>query len=69
MLYALLLKVRKKALAAGGDVFPEGFENAVFMDTFVWFPIAFLAGLTLMLGVHRLWLREAPRKEAAEQEE
>ena len=50
VLYALLLKIKKQGIDS------EHVENAVFMDTFSWFPITFLIWLFILLGVCFLWL-------------
>lgn len=65
--YALLLKIRREHLMpeftvlenqGAGISMKAQIENAVFMDSFTWFAMAFPVGLCLILIVCRLWLRE-----------
>jgi MFS family permease len=50
VLYALLLKIKKQGIHS------EQVENAVFMDTFSWFPITFLIWFFILLIIYFLWL-------------
>jgi len=50
ILYALLLKVKKQGINS------QHVENAVFMDTFSWFPITFLVWFFILLIIYFLWL-------------
>jgi len=50
ILYALLLKIKKQGMHS------ELVENAVFMDTFSWFPITFLIWFFILLIIYFLWL-------------
>lgn len=52
VLYALLLKIKKQGLHS------EDIENAVFIDTFSWFPITFIVWLFIVLIIYFLWLRK-----------
>jgi hypothetical protein len=49
--YALVLKAEKEGFSS-----PE-MENAIFMDTFSWFPITFGAWFLIVLGIYFLWLK------------
>ncbi|MDX2445680.1 MAG: MFS transporter, partial [Desulfobacterales bacterium] len=50
ILYALLLKIKKQGINS------EHVENAVFIDTFSWFPITFLVWFFILLIIYFLWL-------------
>ena len=50
ILYALLLKIKKQGIDS------EHVENAVFVDTFSWFPITFLVWFSILLIICFLWL-------------
>jgi xanthine/uracil/vitamin C permease (AzgA family) len=50
ILYALLLKIKKQGIDS------EHVENAVFVDTFYWFPITFLVWFFILLIICHLWL-------------
>ena len=52
ILYALLLKAKKQ-----GD-YSGAVENAVFMDTFSWFPITFIACFFLFFMIYYIWLKK-----------
>ena len=52
VLYALLLKIKKQGLQS------EQIENAVFMDTFPWFPIAFFVCFFILLIIYYFWLKK-----------
>ena len=50
VLYALLLKIKKQGIDS------EHVENAVFVDTFSWFPVTFLVWYFILLIICFLWL-------------
>ena len=50
ILYALLLRIKKQGIDS------EHVENAVFVDTFSWFPITFLIWFFILLIICLLWL-------------
>jgi MFS family permease len=52
--YALLLKIKKQGIHS------EHIENAVFIDTFSWFPITFLVWFFILLIIYFLWLNRPP---------
>jgi len=52
ILYALLLKAKKQGIHS------EHVENAVFMDTFSWFPITFIACFFALLMIYYFWLKK-----------
>jgi len=52
ILYALLLKIKKQGVES------QALENQVFMDTFSWFPITFVAWFCLLLLIYFLWLKK-----------
>ncbi|MBU8848482.1 MAG: MFS transporter [Desulfobacterales bacterium] len=52
ILYALVLKIKKQSIHSG-DI-----ENAVFMDTFSWFPITFIIWFFILLAIYLLWLKK-----------
>jgi MFS family permease len=52
ILYALLLKIKKQGIHS------EHVENAVFIDTFSWFPITFLFWFFILLIIYFLWLKK-----------
>ena len=56
VLYALLIKLKKQALAG------DHIEDLVFIDTFVWFPTSFVICFFILLIIWRLWLRKPADK-------
>lgn len=52
ILYALLLKAKKQGIHS------EHVENAVFIDTFSWFPITFIACFFALLMIYYFWLKK-----------
>jgi len=53
ILYALVLKIKKQGMSS------KHLENAVFMDTFPWFPILFAAGFFVLSIIYILWLKKS----------
>ena len=53
ILYALLLKIKKQGIPSDNS------ENAVFMDTFSWFPITFIIWLFVLLVLYFFWLKKS----------
>ncbi|MCK5165538.1 MAG: MFS transporter [Desulfobacula sp.] len=53
ILYALVLKIKKQGLPS------DQVENAVFMDTFSWFPTTFIIWFLILLVIYVLWLRKS----------
>ncbi|MCD4721795.1 MAG: MFS transporter [Desulfobacula sp.] len=53
ILYALLLKIKKQGIQS------EHVENAVFMNTFSWFPITFMIWFFILLVIYVLWLKNS----------
>lgn len=54
ILYALVLKIKKQGIQS------EDIENIVFMGTFSWFPLTFIAWFLLLLVIYFFWLKKAP---------
>ena len=52
ILYALLLKIKKQGIHS------EHVENIVFIDTFFWFPVTFIACFFALLMIYYLWLKK-----------
>ena len=52
VLYALLLKIKKQGIHS------EHVENAVFIDTFSWFPMTFMACFFALLMIYHFWLKK-----------
>ncbi|MCK4767763.1 MAG: MFS transporter, partial [Desulfobacula sp.] len=52
ILYALVLKIKKQGIQS------EHLENAVFVDTFSWFPITFIIWFFILLAIYVLWLKK-----------
>jgi len=52
VLYALLLKIKKQGIDS------ENVENVVFMDTFSWFPMTFIALFIVLLMIYYFWLNK-----------
>jgi MFS family permease len=52
VLYALLLKIKKQGIDS------ENVENAVFIETFSWFPITFIACFLALLMIYYFWLKK-----------
>jgi len=55
ILYALVLKIKKQGLQS------EYVENAVFTDTFSWFPVSFIVWFLILLAIYFLWLKKPLR--------
>ena len=54
VIYALVLKIEKQGIQS------TYIENAVFIKTFPWFAIIFVAGFLVLSIIYILWLKKAP---------
>jgi MFS family permease len=57
ILYALVLKLGKKGIPDKDTLASDTVENLVFMDTFFWFPVFFLAGMCCLMVICAIWLK------------
>ncbi|HKK98928.1 MAG TPA: MFS transporter [Desulfotignum sp.] len=63
ILYALVLKLAKAGLDPVADLSSETMENLVFVETFFWFPLFFIAGFMVLGAVCACFFNRFKRQE------